>query len=90
MSGTSTHTALRKANRQPVVPDAAVWAARGHAAMVVPVDGPSVLITDYFDDHQGRVQVDDVRGEMTLCAGYFSSDGQVRVVWGLHPQNPCA
>ena len=45
----------------PVVPDAAVWAARGHAAMVVPVDGPSVLITDYFDDHDGRVQVDDVR-----------------------------
>ena len=45
----------------PVVPDAAVWAARGHAAMVVPVEGPSVLITDYFDDHEDRVQVDDVR-----------------------------
>jgi Xaa-Pro aminopeptidase len=45
----------------PVVPDALVWAARGHAAMVVPVDGPSVLITDYFDDHQDRAQVDDVR-----------------------------
>lgn len=45
----------------PVVPDAAVWAARGHAAMVLPVDGPSVLITDYFDDHDDRVQVDDVR-----------------------------
>jgi Xaa-Pro aminopeptidase len=29
--------------------------------MVVPVDGPSVLITDYFDDHDDRVQVDDVR-----------------------------
>jgi Xaa-Pro aminopeptidase len=45
----------------PVVPDSSVWAARGHAAMVVPVDGPSVLITDYFDDHDDRVQVDDVR-----------------------------
>ena len=29
--------------------------------MVVPVDGPSVLITDYFDDHDNHVQVDDVR-----------------------------
>jgi len=27
----------------------------------VPVDGPSVLITDYVDDHDNRVQVDDVR-----------------------------
>jgi len=41
-------------------------------------------------DHEHEFQVDDVRGEMTLCAGYFSSDGQVRVVWGLRPQNPCA
>jgi Xaa-Pro aminopeptidase len=50
----------------PVVPDAAVWAARGHAALVVPVDGPSVLITDYLDDHDDRVQVDDVRVSLRL------------------------
>jgi len=41
-------------------------------------------------DHEHEFHADDVRGEMTLCAGYFSSDGQVRVVWGLNPQNPCA
>jgi hypothetical protein len=51
-----------------VVPDAAVWAARGHAALVVAVDGPSVLITDYFDDHQGQVQVDDVRVSLRVPA----------------------
>jgi Xaa-Pro aminopeptidase len=50
----------------PVVPDSAVWAARGHAAMVVPVNGPSVLITDYVDDHEDRVQVDDVRVSLQL------------------------
>jgi Xaa-Pro aminopeptidase len=50
----------------PVVPDAAVWAARGHCAMVVPVGGSSVLITDYFDDHEDRVQVEDVRVSLSL------------------------
>jgi Xaa-Pro aminopeptidase len=52
----------------PVVPDSTTWAARGHAAMIVPVDGPSVLITDYFDDHDGRVQIDDVRVSMRVPA----------------------
>jgi Xaa-Pro aminopeptidase len=45
----------------PVIPDSPTWAARGHAALIVPVDGPSVLVTDYLDDPDDRIEVSDIR-----------------------------
>ncbi len=37
------------------------WAGRGHAALVVPVDGPATLISDIPDYRDDLVAVDDVR-----------------------------
>lgn len=42
------------------VPDAACWAARGHAALVLPVDGPCTLLTDYLDERDSRPLADRV------------------------------
>jgi len=50
----------------PPISDAPTWAGRGHAALVLPVDGPSVLITDYLNDSDDRAEVDDVRVELRV------------------------
>ena len=45
----------------PVVPDRPTWASRGHGALVLPVDGDPVLVTDYVDDPEDRIKIADVR-----------------------------
>jgi Xaa-Pro aminopeptidase len=45
----------------PVVPDRLTWASRGHGALVLPVDGDPVLVTDYVDDPEDRIKIADVR-----------------------------
>lgn len=45
----------------PCVPDRVTWASRGHGALILPVDGEPVLITDYVDDPENRIKVEDVR-----------------------------
>lgn len=45
----------------PVVPDRVTWASRGHGALILPVDGDPILVTDYVDDPEGRIKVADVR-----------------------------
>lgn len=45
----------------PAVPDAPTWAGRGHAAVVVPASGPSVLVTDYVEDPGAPLPVEEVR-----------------------------
>ncbi|MEG6509959.1 Xaa-Pro peptidase family protein [Methyloligella sp. 2.7D] len=45
----------------PVVPDRVSWASRGHGALILPVEGDPVLITDYVDDPEDRIKVSDVR-----------------------------
>jgi Xaa-Pro dipeptidase len=45
----------------PAVPDRVTWASRGHGALILPVDGDPVLITDYLDDPEDRIKVSDVR-----------------------------
>lgn len=45
----------------PCVPDRATWASRGHGALILPVDGDPVLVTDYVDDPEDRIKVKDVR-----------------------------
>ncbi len=53
----------------PVVPDTSVWASRGHAALILPVDGDPVLLTDYHDDPEDRVKVADIRTVTDLTTG---------------------
>lgn len=53
----------------PCVPDRATWSSRGHGALVLPVDGDAILITDYLDDPEDRVKVADVRLCIDLAAG---------------------
>lgn len=45
----------------PPLTNSTKWSAKGHAALVMPVDGPPVLLTDTLDDPEGRIQVDDAR-----------------------------
>jgi Xaa-Pro aminopeptidase len=45
----------------PVVPDRPTWASRGHGALILPVDGDPVLVTDYVDDPEDRIKIGDVR-----------------------------
>jgi Xaa-Pro aminopeptidase len=45
----------------PVVPDRVTWASRGHGALILPVDGDPVIVTDYVDDPEDRIKVADVR-----------------------------
>jgi len=66
-----------------VLPDApGVWSARGHAAIVLPVDGPAVLLTDYLDDHDGLLAIDEVRVAVDLPAAI----GRELVALGLAEQ----
>jgi len=53
----------------PCVPDRATWSSRGHGALVLPVDGDAILVTDYLDDPEDRVKVADVRLSIDLAAG---------------------
>lgn len=50
----------------PTVGDAPAWAARGHSALVLPLEGPGILLTDYLDDPDNRVEVDEVRLALQL------------------------
>ena len=45
----------------PVIPDDRGWASRGHAALILPVIGDPVIITDFHDDPEGRVDISDIR-----------------------------
>ncbi|MEM7120978.1 MAG: Xaa-Pro peptidase family protein [Pseudomonadota bacterium] len=53
----------------PCVPDRATWSSRGHGALILPVDGEAILITDYLDDPEDRIKVTDVRLSIDLAAG---------------------
>ncbi|MEM1348297.1 MAG: hypothetical protein AAGI01_07080, partial [Myxococcota bacterium] len=61
----------------PVVPDRGSWASRGHAALVLPVEGDPVLITDYLDDPEDRIKVLDVRCVADITAGTTAALGEV-------------
>ena len=45
----------------PVIPDDRGWASRGHAALILPVTGDPVIITDFHDDPEDRVDILDIR-----------------------------
>ena len=45
----------------PVQPDRCSWASRGHAALILPIAGDPVIITDYLDDPEDRIKISDVR-----------------------------
>lgn len=51
-----------------VLPDSQVWAARGHAAIIVPADGEPTLLSDHLDPTDERVALDDVRVDQNLPA----------------------
>ncbi len=51
-----------------VLPDSQVWAARGHASVILPVDGEPVLLSDHLDPTDERVVIDDVRVDQDLPA----------------------
>lgn len=53
----------------PCVPDRRTWSSRGHGALILPVDGDPILVTDYLDDPEDRIKVSDVRAEPDLAAG---------------------
>jgi len=53
----------------PLVPDTQRWASRGHSALILPVDGDPVLLTDYHDDPEDRVKVTDIRTVADLTTG---------------------
>ncbi|MEM9010885.1 MAG: Xaa-Pro peptidase family protein [Pseudomonadota bacterium] len=53
----------------PCVPDRPTWSSRGHGALILPVDGEGILVTDYLDDPEDRVKVKDVRLAPDLAAG---------------------
>lgn len=50
----------------PSINDGEGWSARGHAVLVLGADGPAVLVTDYLDDPDDRVRVDDVRTDLRI------------------------
>lgn len=53
----------------PCVPDRVSWASRGHAALILPVDGDPILVTDYLDDPEDRVAVSDIRVVPDITVG---------------------
>ena len=53
----------------PLVTDNWRWASRGHSALILPVDGEPVLLTDYLDDPGDRVKVTDIRIVTDLTTG---------------------
>lgn len=53
----------------PIVPDSGPWVSRGHAALILPVDGEPVLVTDYLDDPENRVAVQDIRVSLDVAQG---------------------
>lgn len=53
----------------PLVTDNWRWASRGHSALILPVDGDPVLLTDYHDDPEDRVKVTDIRTVTDLTTG---------------------
>ena len=50
----------------PTIGDAPAWSARGHSALVLPLEGPGILLTDYLDDPDDRVEADEVRLALQL------------------------
>jgi len=62
----------------PVIGDTRWWSARGHSVLVLAADGREVLVTDYLDDPDDRVRIDDVRVDLqlpTAVAGVLSELG---------------
>ncbi len=53
----------------PMVSDTPYWTNKGHAAIVLPVDGDPILITDYVDDPEDRIKVRDVRIDLDVAKG---------------------
>lgn len=45
----------------PPMPNSQRWSAKGHAAMLLPVEGDPVLLADTLDDPDDRISVDDAR-----------------------------
>jgi Xaa-Pro aminopeptidase len=57
----------------PIVAGDGPWVSRGHAALVLPVDGDPVLVTDYLDDPEDRVAVKDIRVTLDVAEGVVSA-----------------
>ena len=53
----------------PCVPDRPTWSSRGQGALILPVDGDGILVTDYLDDPEDRVKVKEVRLAIDLATG---------------------
>lgn len=55
----------------PIQPlsDSPKWTDKGYTALILPVDGDPVLLTDTLDVPDGRVEVDDLRGVDHLPQG---------------------
>jgi hypothetical protein len=53
---TNHHSTFPNVNDSP-----GAWAARGHAVLLLRSDGRAVLLTDYYDDPDDRVRIEDVR-----------------------------
>ncbi len=70
----------------PFIPDGPGWSARSHAALILPVEGPSVLIVDmpaFRDDLAvaGRIeQTEDVAGTTAALAAALIPSGRIGVV----------
>jgi Xaa-Pro dipeptidase len=73
------------------------WAARGHSVLVLPADGEPVLLTDYHDDPDDRVAIDDLRvvthlpraaaqvvRELELDGGPLGVVGREALSWTWH------
>ncbi|MEZ5923015.1 MAG: Xaa-Pro peptidase family protein [Hyphomicrobiaceae bacterium] len=51
----------------PIVAGDGPWVSRGHAALILPVDGDPILVTDYLDDPENRIAVKDVRVSLDVA-----------------------
>jgi Xaa-Pro aminopeptidase len=56
----------------PIVAGDGPWVSRGHAALILPVGGDPVLVTDYLDDPEDRITVRDVRVALDIAEGVVS------------------
>ncbi len=60
----------------PQIPDRpGRWSGRGHAGLVMPVDGDGTLVVEIPDWREDLVHVDDVRVSLDLWAGLASAIG---------------
>lgn len=50
-------------------PDTELWSGRSYAALILPVDGEPILITDLPDYDEASVDIQDVRPSMSVALG---------------------